>query len=123
MSTALGVRRAAETKPPPGRKPLTCDPIAQNCSRSELGCYLAPPAVCALSGRVALDKPCDAIFACAPGLDCVSGASSPDRFVCKPYCSLSDAASSSACAKLCPTKHLTFKDANGIVLGGLCLPD
>lgn len=123
MDTTLHARRAAGTAVPTPRKPLTCDTIAQDCSRPELGCYMAPPAVCALSGGVAAGKPCDAVFACAPGLDCVSGPSSPTTYVCKPYCDPNDGSSASACAKLCPVNHLTFKDAGGTVVAGLFQPD
>jgi hypothetical protein len=123
MNTALGPRRSIGSSPPAPRKALTCDTVKQDCSRAELGCYMSPPAVCALAGKVALGATCDAIFACAPGLDCVSGASNPKNFVCEPYCDPNDAASPSACTKLCPVNHLTFEDAGGKVVAGLCQPN
>jgi hypothetical protein len=84
---------------------------------------MAPPAVCALSGGVKVDQACDATFACAPGLDCVSGKSTPNNYVCKPYCDPNDATSASACAKICSPNYLTFKDDSGAVVAGLCLPN
>jgi hypothetical protein len=122
MNTMLGPRRAVDLPVPPPRKALTCDTVKQDCDRPELGCYMAPPAVCALSGGVQLDKPCDATFACAPGLDCVAGKTNPSAFVCKPYCDPNDATSPSACAKLCNPNYLTFQDSGGKVVAGLCLP-
>jgi hypothetical protein len=122
MTTALGARRRAATKPPPPRAALTCDVLRQDCTRAELGCYVEPPAVCALSGGVAEGKPCDAVFACAPGLDCVSGPSMPNSYVCEPYCDPNDASAASACMNRCPGSFLLFKDSGGGVLGGLCQP-
>jgi hypothetical protein len=123
MSTELGPRRVLGAMPPPPRKALTCDTVKQDCNRPELGCYMAPPAVCALSGGAQLDAACDATFACAPGLDCVSGQSNPKAYVCKPYCDPNDSTSASACATLCATNYLTFKDTSGAVVAGLCLPN
>jgi hypothetical protein len=122
MSTALGPRRSVGSTLPPARKPLKCDPVAQDCPRSELGCYMEPPAVCALSGKVALDQPCDAVFACTPGTDCVASAANPTKFVCQPYCDPNDATAVKACAKLCRSNQLTFKDTSGAIVGAICLP-
>lgn len=122
LETRLGARRTSETPPPPPRAALTCDALSQDCPRAELGCYVHPPAFCALSGGIKLDQPCDATFACAPGLDCVAGASTPTTFVCKPYCDPITTTAANACQKLCPNNHYTFKGEAGESLGGLCTP-
>jgi len=122
LTTLLGARRSSESALPAPRAPLTCNTLAQDCPRPELGCYLWPPAFCALSGGIEKDQPCSASFACAPGLDCVAGASAPASYVCKPYCDPSNAAAAAACQTLCPNSYLTMKDTAGVVLGGLCTP-
>ena len=86
LDTALGLRRASSEPVAAVRERFICDTVRQNCGRPELGCYWGPPTLCALSKGVKLDQPCDEQFACAPGLDCVRGATNPDAHVCKPYC-------------------------------------
>jgi hypothetical protein len=122
LSTALGARRKVGEALPGPRAPLTCDPLAQNCSRPELACYVRPPSVCALTGNLPLNAPCNSEFACAPGLDCVAATATPKDFVCKPYCDPVSTASASACNTLCPGKYETFQDAQGATLGALCFP-
>jgi hypothetical protein len=121
MSTDLGPKRKVGDNVPKPRPPLTCDALAQNCPRSELGCYTRPPSLCALSGRVPLDGACNSGFACAPGLDCVSGSSAPTTYVCKPYCDMNGNGPAS-CATLCPDSYIYFKDDQGKVIDGLCVP-
>jgi hypothetical protein len=121
MDTTLGPRRTPAAPPPAARGALTCDVLAQDCPRAELGCYLGGAPLCALSRHVALDQPCDSTYACAPGLDCVSGKAQPSQYVCKPYCSVGDAASPKACQKLCAGSYLTIKSGDK-ELGALCLP-
>ena len=122
LETRLGARRTVAEAVPAPRAPLTCSALTQNCPRPELGCYVYPPAFCALSGGIKLDQPCNAAFACAPGLDCVAGASTPTSYVCKPYCDPINTTAANACQKLCPSTYLTFKDTAGASLGGLCTP-
>lgn len=123
MTTTLGARRDVSMAVPPVRAVHECDVLTQDCGRPELGCHLYPPAFCALNGDVALDEPCDAAFECAPGLDCVSGASAPDSYVCKPYCDPVDHAAADSCQNLCPGNFLEFRSTQGDVLGGLCVPE
>jgi hypothetical protein len=120
MDTLLGPRRAASDPVPQERGELSCDVLKQNCPRAELGCYEYSPPLCALSGSVALDHVCDATFACAPGLECMSGASK--TYACEPYCDPSAAASDKACATLCPGNELVLKDKSGRTVSAACKP-
>jgi hypothetical protein len=122
MDTLLGSRRDVGTPAPAPRERFACDVLAQDCASPELGCYLSPPSFCALTGGVALNQPCDRLYACAPGLDCVASNANPAVFVCKPYCSLTDAISPLACATLCPNNYLSFYNTANELLGALCLP-
>lgn len=122
LDTELGPRRDVSDPPPAIRDRFVCDPIAQDCGRPELACVLYPPAFCVLSGGVELDQPCDAAYACAPGLDCVSGSDAPDEYFCEPYCDPTTTSSDTACDTLCPGNYLTMRSSEDELLGGLCLP-
>jgi hypothetical protein len=123
LDTELGSRRNTATPPPPVRELFECDVLAQDCARPELGCYLWPPSFCALTGNVALDQPCDAAFACAPGLDCVASNANPTAFVCKPYCDPTSTTSADSCQVLCPDTYSEYRTTAGELLGGLCFPE
>jgi hypothetical protein len=122
LSTLLGARRDTMTPAPAARELFECDVLAQDCARPELGCYLWPPSFCALTGGVAMDLPCDAAFACAPGLDCVASNANPTAFVCKPYCDPTNTTSVDSCQLLCPGNFAEYRTTAGDVLGGLCFP-
>jgi hypothetical protein len=122
MDTLLGSRRPTSTPAPAPRERFACDVLAQDCGRPELACYLSPPSLCALSGGVGLDQPCDAVYACGPGLDCVASSADPTAYVCKPYCDLNDITSPRACQTLCANNYLTFLGTTNELLGALCLP-
>jgi len=122
MDTQLGSRRTTSQPVPSARKPLTCDVLAQNCPRPELGCYWFGPSVCALSGGVKEGKVCNATYACAPGLECLAAPAKPNEYRCEPYCDVPDSASDQACDALCPGRHQVVND-NSQVLGAFCLPE
>lgn len=122
LDTELGPRRDVSDPPPAIRDRFECNPMGQDCGRPELACVLHPPAFCVLSGGVELDQPCDAAYACAPGLDCVSGSDAPDEYYCEPYCDPTTTSSGTACETLCPGNYLTMRSAEDELLGGLCLP-
>jgi hypothetical protein len=123
LDTELGARRDTEAPAPAPRELFECDVVAQDCPRDELGCYLRSPTFCALSGGVELDQPCDAPFACAPGLDCVASNANPTAFVCKPYCDPTSTTSADSCEILCPGRYEEYQTTAGVVLGGLCFPE
>jgi hypothetical protein len=120
LDTELGPRRAIDEPPPPPRERFVCDLIAQDCPRPELACYDFSPHFCALSGAVALDQPCDRPYQCAPGLDCYSGPSDPNAYVCRPYCDPDDDTSSAACQTLCAGSKIVVNDGAGTTLGAIC---
>jgi hypothetical protein len=120
MDTLLGGRRVASDHVPQERGELSCDVLKQNCPRSELGCYEYLPPLCALSGAVARDQACAAPFACAPGLECMSGAS--NAYSCEPYCDPSTIASDKACAMLCPGNEFDVQDKTGNTVSAACKP-
>ena len=122
LDTSLQSRRNKSDPAPAPRERAACDVLAQDCGRPELGCYLWPPAFCALSGGVKVDQPCNALFACAKGLDCVASAANPNAYRCRPYCDPTNASAPSACAKHCNANFLTLESSTGQVLGALCLP-
>jgi hypothetical protein len=121
METALGSRRGSGNPLPPARAPYTCDALAQDCP-SGLACYLDAPSYCVRTGAARESEPCDAQWACAPGLDCVAGKAAPDEYVCKPYCDPGDDSADQACAKLCPTSTFVLQDRSGAAVGAICLP-
>lgn len=121
LDTVLGPRRDAADPPPPERERFECDPVEQDCEQG-LGCYFHGLPLCAASDGLELDEPCDAEFACAPGLDCVSGTEAPDEYFCQPYCDANDPESPLACDTLCPGNSFSQTDADGVVLASLCLP-
>lgn len=121
LDTVLGSRRDASDPPPPDRERFECDPLAQNCNNG-LGCYFHRVLLCAASDGVELGEPCDAEFACAPGLDCVAGSAAPSDYSCEPYCDATDPESASACDTLCPDNYFSDTDVDGVVLSSVCLP-
>lgn len=122
MDTKLGDRRAESDKVPDERAELRCDVLKQDCPRAELGCYEYFPAVCALSGKLALGQTCDATFSCAPGLECMTD--DTGSYKCASYCDPSAAQSQSdkACAKLCSGKYIELQDNDGQVMSAICRP-
>jgi hypothetical protein len=123
LDTRLGPRRDTITVPPAVRERFECNAATQDCGRPELGCHVWPPAFCALNGDVALDQPCDAAFACAPGLDCVASAAAPTVYVCKPYCDPTSTTSANACSALCPGSFTEYVSEAGDSIGALCFPE
>lgn len=121
LDTVIGSRRDVADPPPPDRERFVCDPIAQDCDHG-LGCYFHRLPLCAASDGLELDEPCDAEFACAPGLDCVSSAEAPDEYFCEPYCDANDPESPLACDTLCPDNYFSDTDVDGNVLASVCLP-
>ena len=122
LDTELGARRAVSQPPPAERAPLECDVLQQNCPRAELSCNEYFPPLCALSGGLGEDQPCDATFACAPGLECMRSASNQSQFSCKPYCDPQGNAASS-CQALCPGQSVEFKTMDGVTASAACTPD
>jgi hypothetical protein len=121
LDTVLGSRRDASDPPPPERERFECDPLAQDCDDG-LGCYFHRLPLCAASDGVPLGEPCDAEFACAPGLDCVASSDAPDDYSCEPYCDASNPESPVACDALCPDNYFSETDVNGVLLDSVCLP-
>ncbi|HEY6722683.1 MAG TPA: hypothetical protein VI197_01595, partial [Polyangiaceae bacterium] len=121
LDTVIGSRRDAADPPPPDRERFVCDPLAQDCEGG-LGCYFHGLPLCAASDGLELDEPCDAEFACAPGLDCVSGAEAPDEYFCEPYCDATDPESPLACDTLCPDNYFSETNVDGVLLDSVCLP-
>ncbi len=121
LDTMLGLRRDASDPPPPERERFECDPLTQDCDDG-LGCYFHRLPLCAASDGVKLDEPCDAEFACAPGLDCVANSEAPNDYFCKPYCDAGDSSSTLACDTLCPGNYYSETDAGGTLLDSVCLP-
>ena len=122
LDAKLGERRKVSSPAPAPREPLVCDVLAQDCPRAELSCNEYFPPLCALSGGIAVDQPCNATFACAPGLECMRSASNQNQFFCKPYC---DPAGSGArsCQALCPGKNVQFRTTEGMTVSAACVPD
>ncbi|HEV8244735.1 MAG TPA: hypothetical protein VGP93_03170, partial [Polyangiaceae bacterium] len=121
LDTTLGQRRDQSDPAPPPRVRFECDPLAQDCGRPELGCYLSPT-LCALSAGAERGQPCDWRFECAPGLDCVSNTASPDAYFCEPYCDPNDGSSAVACQTFCGGDWLLIQTTAGEVLGAICMP-
>jgi hypothetical protein len=121
LDTTLGPRRTQAAPAPELRERFECDVLGQDCPRPELACYGFGPSFCALSGGVTEGQACDQLFACAAGLDCYSGPSDPDTYLCTPYCDPDDDASPLACSALCPGMEQSFLDADQQTLGAICL--
>ncbi len=120
MDTTLGPRRRIGDTPPEPRERFVCDPLEQDCSGG-LACDVTPP-ICVLRGDTAEGQPCDSIFACAAGLECFSGESAPNDFVCSPYCVPDDPSSSEACDALCPGNYFTYSYED-VTIAGQCVPE
>ena len=116
-------RRTAEDALPEPRAQATCDVLAQDCKTDGLTCYLTGPGVCALSRNVPEGGRCDSMYSCAPGLDCVSGKSAPNDYVCMPYCNAVDPAGEGGCGRVCTVNYLLIQDAEGKTEGGICVPE
>jgi hypothetical protein len=123
LDTTLGARRSEGESIPRARALQTCDVLAQDCGRANIGCYLTGPGVCAISRNVTQGGTCDSIYSCAPGLDCVSSAAAPNDFVCMPYCdAIHPDDASHGCSKVCKVNYLTIQDDHGKTQGGICTP-
>lgn len=122
IDAELGERRKVSDPPPAEREPLACDVLAQDCPRPELSCNEYAPPLCALSGGIAVDQPCNATFACAPGLECMRSASDQSKFFCKPYCDPTGSGARS-CQTLCPGKSVEFQNSDGVTVSAACTPD
>jgi hypothetical protein len=123
LSTELGPRRTTASVIPPVREHFECDVLAQDCPRDELACYSFAPSYCALSAGIEQGGACDALHACAPGLDCVRSNAVPSVFACSPYCDPNDPAAPLSCESVCPQAVVApFFDRSGQVLGAICQP-
>jgi hypothetical protein len=121
MDTTLPPRRTESSVVPEPRVRFDCNVLTQDCPRAELACFDFTPSYCALSGGVEEGQSCDRLYQCAAGLDCFSGPSDPDAYVCTPYCDPEDTTSALACTALCPGNELRFVDADDTTVGAVCL--
>ena len=123
MATRIGRRRTSSDPPPVPPVPATCSPLAQDCGNPDLGCYHFHEPVCSPRGNVARGGLCTTDTDCAPGNGCVPfDFNSPD-LKCGPYCDPNDAASTVACATLCPANFVEVYGGDPpALIGGICLP-
>jgi hypothetical protein len=121
LDTQLGPRRTTENPAPPPREPVTCDVISQDCPRPELACYRGSAGYCAIHEGVEKGEPCDSLYSCAPGLDCISSNAAPTVYTCQPYCDIAAPAGANGCQTLCDGDYVTL-GSMGQMVAGLCLP-
>lgn len=93
----------------------SCNALTQDCSNGK-ACYGTTSPICQPAGSTAIGSGCRIHGDCVPGATCVAKEGSTN-YTCEPYCDVSaSAASSNACATLCPGNAWNLGDF------GLCLP-